>query len=85
MHFARRFRRGQSLRLWMVGDGSERKMLEDLAAELKHTIASHFLGAATRRVTPFYSAADAFIMSSKFGGIAHLTPTSFLCWVFQPS
>lgn len=56
------------LRLWMVGDGSERSRLECLAVELG--IASHvtFWGQQLD-VTPFFSAGDAFIMSSKSEGL----------------
>ncbi|MGD0295015.1 MAG: glycosyltransferase [Terracidiphilus sp.] len=56
------------LRLWMVGDGSERKMLENLSVELG--VASHvtFWGQQLD-VAPFFSAADAFIMSSKSEGL----------------
>src|SRR5665213_1152674 len=56
------------LRLWMVGDGSERKTLESLAAELG--IAGHvtFWGQQLD-VAPFFSAADAFIMSSQSEGL----------------
>lgn len=56
------------LRLWMVGDGSERKMLENLAAELKIQSQVTFWGQQLD-VTPFYSAADAFIMSSSSEGL----------------
>lgn len=56
------------LRLWMVGDGSEHKTLVNLAAELG--IAGHvtFWGQQLD-VAPFFSAADAFIMSSKSEGL----------------
>lgn len=56
------------LRLWMVGDGNERQRLESLAAELG--IAEHvtFWGQQFD-VAPFFSAADAFIMSSKSEGL----------------
>jgi glycosyltransferase involved in cell wall biosynthesis len=56
------------LRLWMVGDGSERKALESLTTELG--IDSHvtFWGQQLD-VAPFFSAADAFIMSSKSEGL----------------
>jgi glycosyltransferase involved in cell wall biosynthesis len=56
------------LRLWMVGDGSERKKLENLAAETG--IAAHvtFWGQQLD-VTPFFSSADAFVMSSKSEGL----------------
>jgi glycosyltransferase involved in cell wall biosynthesis len=56
------------LRLWMVGDGSERKMLESLASELGISAQVTFWGQQLD-VTPFFSAADAFIMSSKSEGL----------------
>ena len=56
------------LRLWMVGDGSERKMLESMAAELSITSQVTFWGQQLD-VAPFFSAADAFIMSSKSEGL----------------
>jgi glycosyltransferase involved in cell wall biosynthesis len=56
------------LRLWMVGDGSERKRLESLAAELGITAEVTFWGQQLD-VAPFLSAADAFIMSSKSEGL----------------
>jgi glycosyltransferase involved in cell wall biosynthesis len=57
-----------SLRLWMVGDGTERKMLESLAAELEIAPQVTFWGQQLD-VAPFLSAADAFIMSSKSEGL----------------
>jgi len=56
------------LRLWMVGDGSERGTLERLAMDLG--IAGHvtFWGQQLD-VAPFFSAADAFIMSSRSEGL----------------
>jgi glycosyltransferase involved in cell wall biosynthesis len=56
------------LRLWMVGDGSERKRLEGLAAELG--IGEHvtFWGQQLD-VAPYLSAANAFIMSSLSEGL----------------
>ncbi|MGA3160847.1 MAG: glycosyltransferase [Terracidiphilus sp.] len=56
------------LRLWMVGDGGERKMLESLAAELSITSQVTFWGQQLD-VAPLFSAADAFIMSSKSEGL----------------
>ena len=56
------------LRLWMVGDGGERKMLESLAMELGIASQVTFWGQQLD-VTPFFSAADAFIMSSKSEGL----------------
>jgi glycosyltransferase involved in cell wall biosynthesis len=56
------------LRLWMVGDGSERKALENLAAELGINTQVTFWGQQLD-VAPFFSAADAFIMSSKSEGL----------------
>jgi glycosyltransferase involved in cell wall biosynthesis len=56
------------LRLWMVGDGSERKALESMAAQLGITSQITFWGQQLD-VAPFFSAADAFIMSSKSEGL----------------
>jgi len=56
------------LRLWMVGDGSERKALENLASELGISEQVTFWGQQLD-VAPFFSAADAFIMSSKSEGL----------------
>jgi glycosyltransferase involved in cell wall biosynthesis len=56
------------LRLWMVGDGSERKSLENLAAELGIAEKVNFWGQQLD-VAPFFSAADVFIMSSKSEGL----------------
>jgi glycosyltransferase involved in cell wall biosynthesis len=57
-----------ALELWMVGDGSEREMLESLAAELGITSQVRFWGQQLD-VAPFFSAADVFIMSSKSEGL----------------
>jgi glycosyltransferase involved in cell wall biosynthesis len=57
-----------ALRLWMVGDGSERKPLEKLADELGISSEVTFWGQQLD-VSPFFSAADAFIMSSKSEGL----------------
>jgi len=57
-----------SLRLWMVGDGSERKRLESLATELGIAAQVTFWGQQIN-VAPFFSAADAFIMSSESEGL----------------
>lgn len=56
------------LRLWMVGDGSERPAMERLAAELGIAGQVTFWGQQLD-VTPFFSAADAFIMSSRSEGL----------------
>jgi glycosyltransferase involved in cell wall biosynthesis len=56
------------LRLWMVGDGSERRMLEELAAELGIRAQVTFWGQQLD-VAPFFSAADAFVMSSSSEGL----------------
>jgi len=56
------------LRLWMVGDGSERPALESLAAELGIAVHVTFWGQQLD-VAPYFSAADAFIMSSKSQGL----------------
>lgn len=57
-----------TLRLWMVGDGSERKGLESLAAELGIESGVTFWGQQLD-VAPYLSAADAFIMSSRSEGL----------------
>ncbi len=56
------------LRLWMVGDGSERKRLETLANQLGISAQVIFWGQQLD-VAPFFSAADAFIMSSISEGL----------------
>ena len=56
------------LRLWMVGDGSERARLERLAAELNLSEQVTFWGHQSN-VAPFFSAADTFIMSSTTEGL----------------
>jgi len=56
------------LRLWIVGDGGERKALESLAAELGIAAQVTFWGQQLD-VAPFFSAAGAFIMSSKSEGL----------------
>lgn len=56
------------LRLWMVGEGSESKLLESLTRELGITEQVTFWGQQLD-VAPFFSAADAFIMSSKSEGL----------------
>lgn len=56
------------LALWIVGDGSERKMLEALADELGIAAKVTFWGQQID-VAPFFFAADAFIMSSRSEGL----------------
>lgn len=56
------------LRLWMVGDGSEREKMESLAAELGIKSQVTFWGRQLD-VAPFFSAADAFVMSSQSEGL----------------
>ena len=56
------------LRLWMVGDGSERAATESLAADLGIAGQVTFWGQQLD-VAPFFSAADAFIMSSTTEGL----------------
>jgi len=51
-----------------VGDGSERKALENLASELGISEQVTFWGQQLD-VAPFFSASDAFIMSSKSEGL----------------
>ncbi len=56
------------LRLWIVGDGSQRNVLEKLAADLAISSVVTFFGQQLD-VAPFFSAADAFLMSSKSEGL----------------
>jgi len=56
------------LRLWMVGDGSERGALETMTMRLGIAAQVRFWGQQLD-VAPFFSAADAFIMSSRSEGI----------------
>jgi glycosyltransferase involved in cell wall biosynthesis len=56
------------LRLWMVGDGSERRSLEQRAKELEISAQVIFWG-QQMDVAPFFSAADGFIMSSRSEGL----------------
>jgi glycosyltransferase involved in cell wall biosynthesis len=57
-----------NLRLWMVGDGGERNMLERLANQLGISANVTFWGQQLD-VAPFFSAADAFVMSSSSEGL----------------
>lgn len=56
------------LRLWIVGDGAERRTLESLARELGIASAVTFWGEQLDPA-PFYSAADFFAMSSTSEGL----------------
>ncbi len=57
-----------NLRLWIVGDGTEREMLEKLAVTLDIKEQVTFWGQQLD-VAPFFSSADAFIMSSRSEGL----------------
>ena len=57
-----------NLQLWMVGDGSERKRLEELASTLTLGGNVRFWGQQLD-VAKFFSAADAFVMSSSSEGL----------------
>ena len=57
-----------TLRLWIVGDGGQRTDLEVLASELGIAAAVTFWGQQLD-IAPFFSAADAFIMSSRSEGL----------------
>lgn len=58
----------KDLRLWIVGDGSERQRLEELVREGGVTSKVRFWGEQINPA-PFFSAADAFIMSSISEGL----------------
>jgi glycosyltransferase involved in cell wall biosynthesis len=66
--FAKAIASRPDLRLWMVGDGSERSNLEQLARDLGLSESVKFWGQQLD-VAPFFSAADAFIMSSRSEGL----------------
>ena len=57
-----------NLRLWLVGDGSERQVLERLAHQLGVASKVTFWGEQLDPA-PFFSSADAFIMSSASEGL----------------
>ena len=57
-----------SLDLWIVGDGNSRRELEALTKELGITEHVRFWGQQTN-TAPFFSAADAFVMSSISEGL----------------
>ena len=58
----------EGLRLWIVGDGPERRALEALATELGVAEAVHFWG-EQHAVAAFFRAADVFCMSSTSEGL----------------
>lgn len=66
--FATAHARNSGLRLWMVGDGSERARLEELARTLGVASSITFWG-QQMDVAPYYSAADLFVMSSHSEGL----------------
>jgi glycosyltransferase involved in cell wall biosynthesis len=66
--FCRALQSDENLRLWLVGDGSERKKLEELADERGVSRKVTFWGEQLDPA-PFFSAADAFIMSSTSEGL----------------
>jgi glycosyltransferase involved in cell wall biosynthesis len=66
--FQRALMANNCLRLWIVGDGSERGTLEGLAVDLGIAGQVTFFGEQLD-VAPFFAAADAFIMSSRSEGL----------------
>lgn len=56
------------LRLWLVGDGSQRRELEDLSVSQELNSSVTFWGQQLD-VAPFFGAADTFIMSSDSEGL----------------
>ena len=66
--FARAADEASQLRLWIVGDGSERRALESLAAQLSLSRKVVFWGEQSD-VAPFISAANALVMSSHSEGL----------------
>ena len=66
--FASTVARGVPVQLWIVGDGSQRQDLEELTALLQMQNHVRFWGQQLD-VSPFYAAADAFVMSSTSEGL----------------
>lgn len=66
--FSRASHSDPTLRLWLVGDGSERHSLEELAQKMGVASKITFWGEQVDPA-PFFSAADAFIMSSTSEGL----------------
>lgn len=66
--FSEAFAQSPTLRLWVVGDGTERKRLEAIAANLGISAVVTFWGQQFD-ISPFFSIADAFIMSSQSEGL----------------
>lgn len=66
------------LRLWMVGDGSERGQLQQLSSDYEISEKMTFWGQQLD-VAPFLSAADAFIMSSSSEGLPISLLQAFSC------
>lgn len=66
--FSKAHLRNRNLRLWVVGEGSERPKLEALTRSLGITAVVKFWGQQLN-VAPFYSAADLFTMSSTSEGL----------------
>jgi L-malate glycosyltransferase len=66
--FCRALQTNPNLRLWLVGDGSERQALEDSAQGCGIASKTTFWGEQLDPA-PFFSAADAFVMSSASEGL----------------
>lgn len=60
--------KNERIRLWIVGDGSQRSMLEQLTCELGLKSTVTFWGQQLE-VAKFFSAADVFVMSSESEGL----------------
>lgn len=59
---------GENCQLWIAGDGEEREAAEQLCLELQLEDRVHFLGIRSD-ISSLMSAADAYVMSSKWEGL----------------
>lgn len=64
--------------IWLVGDGPERKNLEDLGKQLGLEQRVHFLGAQAH-VAPFLQASNAFVLPSDFEGFPNALLEAMAC------
>lgn len=68
--------RGLTHRVWVVGEGDERRMLEGLSRELGLNSTVRFLGAVPD-LPARYAAADAFVLTSQFEGMPTVVLEAF--------
>lgn len=64
--------------LWLLGDGEERRALEQLARELRVESRVRFLGFRDNPY-PFMAAADVFVLSSRWEGFGNVVVEALAC------